>query len=388
MKILHISDLHLGKSPFKRDIFSKQQELCLLIAETVKKYNIGAVLISGDIYDTTTATASAAVLWDSLTKLLILESRVPVCVISGNHDGAERLTVCSDILESCGLTIRGSLDNFDVPVSVGNADIYMLPFFERGHAEAFCGKKFGSLTEAYDELLNVIRSKMDSSRCNIVMAHCFAAGGVPSKSESSAEIIFSEADASAGAVNAISPDVFRGFSYAALGHIHKPQTIKCSDENTIIRYCGTPMKYSFSEAEQTKSFTIYDTESRSYGTVEAKELLKFRIVKGTYEELKFRASEYGDDDWVRLELTDDSSGVTGGRLRELYANVMQISTADIYTAEASPTDITAEEIAELDVGALAEKYMREFWSEEMNDDMRSWLKEAEKALEDESIQAV
>ncbi|MGN0691692.1 MAG: exonuclease SbcCD subunit D, partial [Oscillospiraceae bacterium] len=91
MKILHLSDLHLGKSPFKKDISAVQRELSELIAETVKKYEIGAVLVSGDIYDTATSTAAANVLWDELARALIVDCRVPVCVISGNHDGAERL---------------------------------------------------------------------------------------------------------------------------------------------------------------------------------------------------------------------------------------------------------------------------------------------------------
>lgn len=381
MKILHLSDLHLGKSPFKKDISAVQRKLSELIAETVKKYDIGAVLVSGDIYDTATSTAAANVLWDELARALIMDCRVPVCVISGNHDGAERLSVCSDILRACGLHIRGRLEGFDQPVSVGNADIYMLPFFEKGHAEGFLGKKLDSLSDAYEDLTNIIRGKMDRSRCNIIMAHCFAAGGVPSQSETSAELIFSDKDINAvGTLSAVSAEVFRDFDYVALGHIHRPQTIKSSG-NTIVRYCGTALKYSFSEERQDKSFSIYDTDTHTLETVPVPELLKFRVVSGSYKEVCEKASEYDGTELVRIELTDGDSTVTAAGIREFYPNAMQVVGTSRKLPGARKSDISDEDIAQMNVLELAAKYVREFYGAELTENQTQWLREAEKECE-------
>lgn len=382
MKILHLSDLHLGKSPFKKDITAVQRELCGIIADTVKSRDIGAVLVSGDIYDTATSTAAANVLWDELAGSLVVDCHIPVCVIPGNHDGAERLSVCSDILKACGLHIRRKLDGFDIPVSAGNADIYMLPFFEKGHAEGFFKKQFDTLSDAYEEFTSVIRSKMDRSKCNIIMAHCFAAGGIPSKSETSAELIFSEKDiAAVGTVSAVSAEVFREFDYVALGHIHRPQTVKCSGD-TIVRYCGTALKYSFSEEEQEKSFSIYDTDTRTLETVPVPELLKFRTVKGSFEEICQNASRYDGTELVRIELSDSEGLSEAAHLRELYPNAMQVVGAARSFAGNTKSSISDEDIAQMNIMALAETYFKEYYKAELTDAQKNWLDEAIKEAEE------
>ncbi|MGN1416017.1 MAG: exonuclease SbcCD subunit D [Oscillospiraceae bacterium] len=382
MKILHLSDLHLGKSPFKKDISAVQRRLSRIIADTVKEHDIGAVLVSGDVYDTATSTAAANVLWDELARMLIVDCKVPVCVISGNHDGAERLSVCSEILKACGLHIRGRLDGFDVPVSVGNADIYMIPFFEKGHAEGFFKKQFTSLSAAYEEITDVIRRRMDSSRCNIIMAHCFASGGVPSQSETSAELIFSEKDiAAVGTLSVVPTDVFRGFDYAALGHIHKPQTLGGSSGDTIIRYCGTAMKYSFSEEGQEKSFSIYDTDTHTLETVSCPELLKFRVVRGSFDEVCAKAPDFDGTELVRVELTDFDSTVTADRIRELYPNAMQVVRPSRSLPEMRKSDISDDDIAQMNVLELAAKYLKEFYGAELTDSQTEWLRAAEKECE-------
>lgn len=382
MKILHLSDLHLGKSPFKKDITAVQRELCGIVADTAKKHNIGAVLVSGDVYDTATSTAAANVLWDELARSLVVDCKVPVCVIPGNHDGAERLSVCSDILKACGLHIRGRLDGFDIPVSVGNADIYMLPFFEKGHAEGFFKKQFDTLSDAYEEFTQVIRDKMDRSKCNIIMAHCFAAGGVPSKSETSAELIFSDKDiAAVGTVSAVSADVFREFDYAALGHIHKPQSVKCSG-NTIVRYCGTALKYSFSEEEQEKTFSIFDTDTKTLETLSVPELLRFRTVKGSFDEVCGKASEYDGTELVRIELTDSEGLAAAARIRELYPNAMQVVGTARKLIEPQKSSISDEDIARMNITALAETYFKEYYKTELTENQRKWLGDAMKEAEE------
>lgn len=381
VKILHLSDIHLGKSPFKKDITAVQRKLCEIIADTVREHNIGAVLVSGDIYDTATSTAAANVLWDELAKALVVDCKVPVCVIPGNHDGAERLSVCSDILKACGLHIRARLEDFDVPVSVGNTDIYMLPFFEKGHAEGFFKKQFGTLSDAYEEFTQVIRDKMDRSKCNIIMAHCFAAGGVPSKSETAAELIFSDKDiAAVGTVSAVSADVFREFDYAALGHIHRPQNVKCSG-NTLVRYCGTALKYSFSEENQEKSFSIFDTDTKTLETLPVPELLKFRSVKGSFDEVCRNASRYDGTELVRIELSDSEGLASAARIRELYPNAMQVVGTARKLAETKKSSISDEDIAQMNIMALAGTYFREYYKTELTDIQKKWLDSAMKEAE-------
>lgn len=379
MKILHLSDLHFGKSLFKRDIYKYQEIFCGGVSGFVKKKGIDALLISGDIYDTSTASAAAVSLWDNFMRLMIVECRIPVFVISGNHDGAERLCVCSDILSAQGLYIRGGLEGFDIPVSVGNCDIYMLPFFEKGHMETALDSEFENIDAAYAAALDRIRSKMDTGRRNIIMSHCFAAGGNSSGSENAIEFMSD----TVGTLNAVSAENFKGFDYAALGHIHRPQTVKCKDDDVIIRYCGTPMKYSFSETEQTKSFSIYDSERNALETEEIPEYIRFGISRGSYDEVREKADEYKDCDFVRIELEGESSELTASDLRGIYPTAVQIVSAERKAARASLSSITDEDIMRMDIPYLAGKYLKEYYGKDITEEQVKWLEQAVRASEKE-----
>lgn len=378
MKILHLSDLHFGKSPFKRDIYSFQKNFCGGVSDFVKGNGIGTLLISGDIYDTSTASSAAVSLWDHFMRLMILDCRIPVFVISGNHDGSERLSVCSDILSAQGLYIRGSLEGFDTPVPVGDCDIYMLPFFEKGHMENILSQEFENIDAAYSAALDRIRSRMDGSRRNIIMSHCFAAGGIPSESETSAELI-----SPAGTLNAVSVQNFKGFDYAALGHIHRPQTLKCEGDDVIVRYCGTPMKYSFSETCQTKTFSIYDSESNTLETAEIPEYIRFGISAGSYDEVREKAAEYKSCDFVRIELNGENSELSAADLRGLYPAAVQIVSSERRASHMSLSGITDDDIMRMDIPYLAEKYLKEYYGMDITDEQKEWLSQAVRLSEKE-----
>lgn len=375
MRILHLSDLHLGRSLYKTDISSVQIKMCEEIKKFIKDKKIDAVLVSGDIYDTALSGAKAVEIWDRFTKMTVLECKLPLLVISGNHDSAERLSVCSDILEGAGLYIRGNLKDFEKPVNIGNADIYMLPFFERGHAESLLGKNFDSLESAFEEILDIIRARLDKSKINIVMAHTFTSGGVFSQSERCAEAI------SVGTINGISPDVFRGFDYLALGHIHKPQTVKCSDKNTLIRYSGTLLKYDFSESGAEKLFNVYDTETKTLETFPCPELIKLRCISGDFDRIKEAAKKLDGTELVKITLDGAGTPEISDMIRALIPNAVKIISSEIESDLSGKSEITDSDITNMDIIVLAQKYLKEYYGLDITDKQKEQLLSAKERYE-------
>ncbi len=364
MKILHTSDLHLGISLCGVRLTEFQQRLPEIMADTVKKENIGCVIISGDIFDRAQGSAEAYQIYGKLLNTLCLDCRVTVIVISGNHDSGARIAAFSELVRSGGLHLFGGYSEDISPVSVGNADIYPLPFFE----SACVGERLTD-SEAMKTVLDNIRSRLDKSRVNILAAHCFAAGGEPCESDISAR-------ASAGGEDAVPLSVFGGFDYVALGHIHRPQTMRAEN---IIRYSGTPFKYSFSEAEQEKSFSVFDTDTGEFYTVPIPNIIPIRVIKGEYEKILSDAEKDNSrDDFIKIILTDRfAGGSVYNPLKQLYPNMLVLEGA---VPKAAPmAKLSMSELSEISPERLADMFITDRTGQPMNDEQRSWFADAVKA---------
>lgn len=379
MKILHTSDLHLGISLLGIPLISYQRELCESLLKISE--NADAAVISGDIFDTSVSSAEAIKCWSSLAESLCLERKIPVIVCAGNHDGAARLSSCGNLLRSAGLFVAGSFEDAFTPFVCGNTAFYAIPYFNPADAALYldCPPDTASVMES---ACKKILAGADKNMCNILVAHCFAAGGKSAESDVSAR-----AAESVGGAYCIPLSAFEGFDYVALGHLHKPQTLtpadSKADSKTIVRYSGTPLPYSFSEAEHTKTVTIFDTETRAVTEEEIPQPYRLRTIEDTYENIVANAeTDANRGDFLRITLTDRYAGDGAYmKLKELYPNLLRFGGKHHEVSETG--GITAKEAAELDIIALAKRYSEEHRGAEPDKDELEWLSAAMKEIDKE-----
>lgn len=348
MKILHLSDLHFGKRLNNFSLLEDQYHVNRQIFKLAKDTHIEAVIIAGDVFDRQIPSAGAVQLFDDFLNFWA-ELNLPVFIISGNHDSAERLSFGAHIFSQNNIYISPVYNRQIEPISLNDAygkiNFYLLPFIKPATVRPFFpDEKINSYTEAVQTVLNNLPLNKDER--NILIAHQFVTGAVLSDSE---EIVV-------GGLDNVDAHVFDAFDYVALGHIHTPQTIL----RDSIRYCGTLLKYSFSEANQQKCATVIDIKAKGQMDITAypvKPLHDMRKIKGTYAELTDRQNYIGTDtdDYILATLTDEEDVPDAiGRLRSIYPNIMQldydnirtrtrnnIETVDINTAKA-PLELFGE----------------------------------------------
>jgi len=335
MKILHTSDWHLGMLVNGVDISEDQIFFIDQIREIVRDEKIDVVLIAGDVFDRANVSGGAIKLYDDAVTGLCSGDGAKTVVIAGNHDGAERLSQCSRLLAGSGLYIAGTLTRPVMKAEFGEADIYMLPWADTARVRYEFPEKAEEITNAESALRVIcdsIRESMDRSKKNILVTHAFIMNAETSVSDRTAEI---------GFASAVSADVFEGFDYVALGHIHKPQDIAGN-----IRYSGTPMPYSFGREEtQEKSVTIIDTADMSRRIVPLKLLHERNTLKGTLDEImKADVPDEVKNGYVRVELTDKFLGTeTMMALRDVYPNILE-GRGLTYDEGGAKATITAEDL--------------------------------------------
>ncbi len=351
MKIIHTSDLHFGLSLAGRPMIENQRHFKDAFIDMVREEKPACVLVSGDIFDKSVVSAEAVALYDEfvtgvckLTKLFI---------IAGNHDGAERLSVCSSLLEESGLYIVGRLSNNirTHEIRQGNEKIYihMLPFCNVDEIRVIFGDlEIRSQNEAISTFLSSHELKTDGA--NILMAHLFAAGG---------ETAGSDVAASVGGSDKVSLDAFKGYDYVALGHIHKAQTMRGN-----IRYSGAPLKYEFTEKE--KSITIYDTQTKEIYARNVNHLYDVREITGTEEEIEnISLSDKSKNDFLRIVFTDAYASMhLLEKFREVYPNLLTIMGKRY---ESGNNTLSANEVSNLSPVDILKRFVLEQTQKEANE---------------------
>ena len=319
MKLIHLSDLHLGKRVNEFPMLEDQKYILTKILNIIDEEHPDCICIAGDIYDKSVPSAEAVELCDDFI-VRLAKRGIPVFIISGNHDSPERLSFGSRLIDLSGIHIApvysGTVVPFTLEDAYGPVDIYMLPFVKPVHVRsAFPDEETGSYTDA----VRTAVAKMDvrPDRRNVLVTHQFVTGAARSESE----------DISVGGADNVDASVFDGFDYVALGHIHGPQNIG----SERIRYCGTPLKYSFSEADHVKSVTVAELGEKGSLSVRTVPLVPVRDMvelRGTYMELTDRRSyEHTTyrEDYVRIILTDEEDVPDAmARLRVIYKNLMKL----------------------------------------------------------------
>lgn len=297
MKLLHTSDWHLGMSVGTTSMEEDQRFFLHQLYNIIEEEQIDAVLCAGDIYDSSVSNAEAIAVYNDATTEICVKRGLPFLVIAGNHDGAARLASCRELLKEAGLFVTGRLVRDVEPVNIGNADIYLVPFFHKEEVASLFPeykKEITSQEKAMQVVCNHMREHWNPQRKHILMTHALIVNAELSESDRSARV---------GLATAVSKDVFEGFDYVALGHIHKPQVI-----SEHVRYSGSPVKYSFGKEEkQEKCVIIIDTDTMEQKVVSLKQLHDRRTITGTYEEIV--AMEDLENAYLRLKVTDRYAGL-------------------------------------------------------------------------------
>ncbi|MCI9593646.1 MAG: exonuclease SbcCD subunit D [Lachnospiraceae bacterium] len=318
MKFIHLSDLHLGKRVNAFSMIDDQKDIVKKILKVIKEEKPDAVLIAGDIYDKPVPSVEAVELFDDFLKQLSRQ-KLQVFIISGNHDSPERMAFAAELIEASGIHIAPVYGGKVEPVSLrdayGTVNIYMLPFIKPVHVRSvFPEEKAESYTEALDVAIS--HMEVDKEERNILLTHQFVTGAVRSESE----------EISVGGSDNVDASVFSAFDYVALGHIHGPQHVG----RETIRYCGRPLKYSFSETRHRKSVTVLEMKEKGKNhicTVDLVPLHDLRELRGTYEELTNKKNYEGTvlDDYIHITLTDEEDIPDAvGKLRVIYPNLMKL----------------------------------------------------------------
>ena len=325
LKFFHLSDLHLGKTVHEFSLLEDQEYILRAVLEAADERKPDAVLISGDVYDRSVAPSDALTLFDNF--LVELAKRcIKVFVISGNHDSAERLAFAARLLTGSGIYIAPAYEGRVTCVTVndehGEIDIYLLPFIRPNMVRRhFPDRKIETWTDAARAALSGI--VLTPSRRSVLLAHQFVTGGETSESE----------EFSVGGADNVDANVFTGFDYVALGHLHKAQQIGAE----TLRYCGTPIKYSFSEAGHIKSICEVELKGKGQVLINTLPLCPLRdmkVLRGSYMELTDKAF-YGGlnlEHYYKIILTDEEDQPNAlQKLRLIYKRLMRLEYDNLRT---------------------------------------------------------
>lgn len=372
MRFLHIADLHLGFSLNGVSFLAEQEEALKQVREIVKEQHIDAILIAGDVFDRAVTNAETLSLYDWFLTTLRKEDHISVFMIAGNHDGGARLAQLSTILSSSDIHISGILSERPIPISFGNTEVWLIPFFHTEQVRLLYPEAIiSSMQDAMATLMQDIDMRRNKSQKSVVVAHCFVNG---------AELSESDIGARLGGASLIGSNVFDGIDYTALGHLHRMQ--KVADH---VWYAGSLYPYSFSEGE--KYALIYDSDCNTVTSVPLKPNRSLRTISGTYDEVLSIAERDGKrDDYMRLILNDRAIGLeTLERFRTLYPRLLLLLTATDNIESA--TRLTNEELHSIAPEDLLLRFCRETANYEPDpDEIEQFLDALRTVQEGEGLQ--
>lgn len=367
MKIMHLSDLHIGKRVNEYSMLQDQDYILKEILNIIDNEKVETVIIAGDVYDKSVPSAEAVELFDEF--LYDLSSRnLNVLIISGNHDSPERIAFGGRLISKSKIYLSPVYNGKVKPITLnddyGKVNFYLLPFIKPANVRRFFPEEN---IENYIDAVKVAIDNMnvDFSERNILVTHQFVTGAELSESE----------DISVGGTDNVSREVFDGFDYVALGHIHREQTVGADN----IRYCGTPLKYSFSEANHIKSVTILDFNDKGniqYKKVELKPFRDMREIRGTYDELTLKSNYENTctDDYLHITLTDeDDIPNVISKLRVIYPNLMKLDYDNLRTRSVGTVDVTDDIERKSPLELFAELYKKQN-NQDMNDEQEEIMK--------------
>jgi len=385
MKFLHTADWHLGRTLSEYPLLEDQSTRLSQLAGLVRDYQVDAVVIAGDIYDRSVPPAQAVSLLDELLYSLTQEVKVPVLAIAGNHDSPERLSFGSRLLSGSGLFVEGKasreIRRVTLKDSFGEVDFFLLPYFTPEEVRPwFPDLEIHTFDQAFQAVLKENLPRIDPRRRNVLVAHGFYQAVSSEKAQD--ESIFSDSEISIGQSDLMNLSPAAGlFDYVALGHLHAPQPAGAEH----IRYGGSLLKYSASEARQKKGFTLVELGEK--GTLDFTFLnppLKrdLRAIKGTLESLL--TDNEPSEDYIMATLTDEGAVLDAmPRLREKFPHILGLRFAareqDISAASAPQTFQKVEQLGKLTPFQLFERFYEQVRGEPLSEQRGELVQKAIRA---------
>lgn len=367
---MHLADLHLGKRVNGFSMMEDQEYILNRILEIMEEEQPDGLLIAGDVYDKTIPPAEAVRRMDDFLTA-VAAKHVPVFLISGNHDSAERVAFGHQLMQGSGIWISpvydGTIRHHTLEDRWGEVNIYLIPFLRPSVVRSFFPDV--EIEDYTDALRTIIEDlQVDTSRRNVVLAHQFvtAAGALPETCDSE--------QLSVGGLDRVDGSVFSPFDYTALGHLHGPQRVG----SETIRYAGSPLKYSFSELHQKKSVTVAElrakgeTEIRQIPLQPRREMIELR---GTFEEILEEARKKGEPqtDYYHMILTDETDVVDAlSHLREYYPNIMLLDYDNRRTRSQKEVE-QLDRVEERTPGELFAALYEQQNGQEMDSDRKEYL---------------
>lgn len=379
MKLIHLSDLHLGKRVNEFSMLEDQKHILLDILNIIDQEQPDGVLIAGDIYDKSVPSAETVVVLDDFL-VRLSQRKLQVFIISGNHDSPERIAFGGRLMERSGIHLAPVYDGTINPIRLtdehGPLNVYLLPFIKPAHVRrVFPEREINSYTDALSVAIEAM--EVDSSVRNVLVTHQFVTGASRCDSE----------ELSVGGADNVDGSVFDSFDYVALGHLHGPQQV---DRETV-RYCGTPLKYSFSEAGHKKSVTVAEFGPKGnidLHTVPLTPMRDMAELRGTYEELTLRQFYEGtgyQESYLHITLTDEDDIPDAMRkLQIIYPYLMKLDYDNRRTRAGGQID-EAESIRQQSPLELLDEFYRKQNGQAMGESQRAFAKELmEEIWEDEA----
>ncbi|EJG1655268.1 exonuclease SbcCD subunit D [Vibrio parahaemolyticus] len=321
MKFIHTSDWHLGRQFHNVSLLEDQQAVLEQLIQYIENNPVDAVIVAGDVYDRSVPPTIAIELLNRVVKRICGELNIPMILISGNHDGAERLGFGSEQMKRSGLHIISNFEDMLTPVVIetkaaGHVAFYGMPYNDPEQVRYVYKEPVSTHDEAHKLLAEKITEQFQSEHRNILISHCFVDGAIESESERPLSI---------GGSDRVSHEHFLNFDYVALGHLHQPQ--KKGEE--YIRYSGSLMKYSFGEQNQKKGFTLVEIGKDGFIGAEHIELTaphEMRIVEGELEQiLEWGKTDPKNEDYLLVRLMDKHAILNPmEKLRTVYPNVLHL----------------------------------------------------------------
>ena len=376
MKFMHLSDLHLGKRVHEYSMIEDQEYILNQIVQIAADEKVDAVFIAGDIYDKTFPPVEAVTLLDQFLWALA-EKEISVWIISGNHDSAERLSFGSRLMEKNEIHIapvyNGELHTVTMEDEYGPIDISLLPFIKPAQVKRFFPEE--EIHTYTDALQTALQGDAPRNRRRILITHQFVTGA--SRCESEEPVV--------GGLDNVDASVFNGFDYVALGHIHSPQNVG----RETLRYCGTPLKYSFSEVHQEKSVTIVTMKEKgciSLKTIPLRPLRDLKEIKGTYNDLTLKSfyehTEYPES-YLHITLTDEEDVPDAvSRLQVIYPHIMKLDYDNARTRNSPGTDTAGETENKTPMELFEEFYQRRNF-QPMSEEQKKFASELMKKVMEE-----
>jgi DNA repair protein SbcD/Mre11 len=318
MKFIHTADWHLGKLVHGIYMTEEQRYILEEFIELVKKEEPDAVIIAGDLYDRSVPPTEAVELLDEVLYRINVELKTPIVAVSGNHDSAERLSFGSSWYKHSQFHLKGKLTNDFTPITIKGVHFHCVPYAEPGNVRQILeDDSINSHHAAMEAIVKRIEEKMNPDEPHVFVGHAFVLGGKTTDSERTLSV---------GGSGCVGADVFKSFHYSALGHLHSPDAIK----HETIRYSGSLLKYSFSEASQRKSVSIVEMDGDGSFRLR-EEVLKpkqdMRELQGLMEELLDPAFYQSQkvDDYLKITLHDEGTLIDPiNQLRQVYPNVLHL----------------------------------------------------------------